>query len=136
MNRALRDPSVHGTGAFRSAQDSLRDRDLLSNREREVLQCVARGLTDMETGQLLCISAKTVEKHVASARIKLDASTRMGAVLAAIRLNIIAWPEHDEIYEQEATRETLAVHRFAAHPRRPVRSPARPSSRLPHRSRT
>ncbi len=44
--------------------------DLLSDREREVLQLIARGYTYREVGDELFISIKTVESHVSSVSAK------------------------------------------------------------------
>jgi DNA-binding NarL/FixJ family response regulator len=50
--------------------------DLLSDREREVLQLIARGYTYREVGEELFISIKTVESHVSSVLRKLQLSNR------------------------------------------------------------
>ena len=62
---------------------------LLSQREVEVLQMFADGLSTIETGQRLFISAKTVKNHLASIYEKLDARDRTQAVLTAVRMGII-----------------------------------------------
>lgn len=46
--------------------------DLLTPREREVLQLIAEGHTNSAIAELLTISVKTVEKHRASLMSKLD----------------------------------------------------------------
>ncbi len=50
--------------------------DLLTKREREVLQHIARGYTYREIGEQLYISPKTVENHVSSVLRKLQLSNR------------------------------------------------------------
>lgn len=50
--------------------------DLLSEREREVLQLIARGYTYREVGEELFISIKTVESHVSAVLRKLQLSNR------------------------------------------------------------
>lgn len=50
--------------------------DLLSEREREVLQFIARGYTYREIGESLFISIKTVESHVSAVLRKLQLSNR------------------------------------------------------------
>ncbi|MGH8927507.1 MAG: response regulator [Acidimicrobiia bacterium] len=50
--------------------------DLLSDREREVLQLIARGYTYREVASELEISIKTVESHVSSVLRKLQLSNR------------------------------------------------------------
>jgi DNA-binding NarL/FixJ family response regulator len=50
--------------------------DLLTDREREVLQLIARGYTYREIGEELFISVKTVETHVSNVLRKLQLSNR------------------------------------------------------------
>lgn len=50
--------------------------DQLTEREREVLQLIARGYTYREVGEELFISVKTVETHVSSVLRKLQLSNR------------------------------------------------------------
>ncbi len=50
--------------------------DQLTDREREVLQHIARGYTYKEIGERLFISVKTVETHVSSVLRKLQLSNR------------------------------------------------------------
>ena len=50
--------------------------DLLTAREREVLQHIARGYLYKEIGARLHISAKTVEAHVSAVLRKLQLSNR------------------------------------------------------------
>ena len=50
--------------------------DLLSSREREVMQLLARGYTYREIGSRLFISVKTVESHASNVLRKLQLSSR------------------------------------------------------------
>ncbi|HEY5685966.1 MAG TPA: response regulator transcription factor [Acidimicrobiia bacterium] len=50
--------------------------DQLTEREREVLQLIARGYTYREAGEELFISVKTIESHVSSVLRKLQLSNR------------------------------------------------------------
>jgi DNA-binding NarL/FixJ family response regulator len=59
--------------------------DGLSNREREVLRCVARGLSYREVGEELFIAAKTVENHTRNIMAKLHLSRRNELIRWAIR---------------------------------------------------
>jgi pimeloyl-ACP methyl ester carboxylesterase/DNA-binding CsgD family transcriptional regulator len=65
------------------------DLDLLSERERQVLALVARGLTDREIAEQLVISRHTVHRHVANVRHKLGSTSRSAAVAEAARLGLI-----------------------------------------------
>ncbi|HKV22930.1 MAG TPA: alpha/beta fold hydrolase [Mycobacterium sp.] len=62
---------------------------LLSRREREVLACIARGLTDREIAEQLVLSSHTVHRHVANIRRKLGRNSRSAAVAEAARLGLI-----------------------------------------------
>jgi pimeloyl-ACP methyl ester carboxylesterase/DNA-binding CsgD family transcriptional regulator len=62
---------------------------LLSAREREVLELVARGLTDQEISEQLVISRHTVHRHVANVRRKLGSVSRSAAVAEAARLGML-----------------------------------------------
>jgi len=53
----------------------------LSNRESEVLMLVALGKTNEEIGEVLGISKKTAQHHVASAYRKIGVSNRVGAAV-------------------------------------------------------
>lgn len=62
---------------------------LLSNRERGVLACVARGLSDREIAEQLTLSPHTVHRHVANIRRKLGSPSRTAAVADATRLGLL-----------------------------------------------
>ena len=62
---------------------------LLSDREREILACVARGLGDREIAEQLVLSPHTVHRHVANIRRKLGGTTRTAAVAEASRLGLL-----------------------------------------------
>jgi DNA-binding CsgD family transcriptional regulator len=59
-------------------------------REQQVLTWIAAGKSDWEIGQILNISAKTVNFHVEKAKRKFGVATRIQAVVAAIRRGMIA----------------------------------------------
>jgi len=61
----------------------------LTPREVEVLQFVAKGLTNKEIGSILFISDKTARNHVISLMAKLDAKDRTEAVTIGIRRGLI-----------------------------------------------
>ena len=61
----------------------------LSDREREILACVARGLSDREIAEQLVLSPHTVHRHVANIRRKLGRTSRTAAVAEAARLGLL-----------------------------------------------
>ena len=61
----------------------------LTDREREVLQHIARGYTYRETGETLFISIKTVESHVSSVLRKLQLTNRNELTRWAAERNLI-----------------------------------------------
>jgi DNA-binding CsgD family transcriptional regulator len=69
--------------------DSPRRRSLLSHREREVLEWIARGKSTWEISSILDISEKGVEFHAENAKRKLHVFNRTHAVVKAIMLGII-----------------------------------------------
>ena len=62
---------------------------LLSQREREILACVAGGLGDREIAEQLALSPHTVHRHVANIRRKLGRTSRTAAVAEAARLGLL-----------------------------------------------
>jgi len=56
----------------------------LSEREREVLQCIARGLSSKQCAQELGIAPRTVERHVENLRNKLHARNKPHLVAKAL----------------------------------------------------
>jgi DNA-binding NarL/FixJ family response regulator len=75
----------------RLQQRGLEDRyDLLSNREREILQMIAEGRANKEVANLLDISLTTVETHRAHILQKLDIHSVPELILYAVRKGIIS----------------------------------------------
>ena len=62
------------------------DEVLLTARERDVLSWVARGKTNAEIAQLLCLAPSTVRKHLEHVYAKLGVNTRTAAVARFLRL--------------------------------------------------
>ncbi len=64
----------------------------LTPRETEVLRCIARGLSNPETGRELFISEATVKSHVMRIFEKLSVKDRTAAVTVAIARGILPEP--------------------------------------------
>jgi DNA-binding NarL/FixJ family response regulator len=62
---------------------------LLTKRERQVFDLLAQGLTGEEIALRLTISSETVRTHIRNAMEKLDARTRTGAVVQALKTHEI-----------------------------------------------
>ena len=56
----------------------------LSEREREVLNCIARGMSSKQSAQELGIAPRTVERHVENLRNKLHAKNKPHLVAKAL----------------------------------------------------
>lgn len=65
----------------------------LTEREREILQLAASGLTNKAIGGKLSISDRTVQGHLASIYGRLEVSSRTEAVTKALQLGYIQLPE-------------------------------------------
>lgn len=63
--------------------------DLLTPREREVLQLIAEGHTNQSAAHTLGISVKTVEKHRASVMTKLNVTDLPSLIRKALRHHLI-----------------------------------------------
>src|SRR5207244_2022958 len=59
--------------------------DSLTQREREILQLLADGMSNADVAQRLFISQETVKSHVRHILVKLEADTRTQAVAIALR---------------------------------------------------
>lgn len=62
----------------------------LTNREREVLRLVARGLSNKEVASELGVSPRTVQAHTIASYDKLGVRTRAGAAIRATELGLFA----------------------------------------------
>ena len=63
--------------------------EVLSQRELEVLQAVAAGGTNADVGDQLCISPRTVKKHLENIYGKLDVHGRVEAIHRARKLGLL-----------------------------------------------
>ena len=77
---------------FQSVQSkgALDEKDLLKPLECDVLQMVARGLTNQETGDVLQIDRRTVRTHLSNIYQKLGTNSRTQAVTIALRKGLIS----------------------------------------------
>ncbi|MGC1374950.1 MAG: response regulator transcription factor [Anaerolineales bacterium] len=66
-----------------------RSRGLLSDREVEVLGCLARGQTTSQIAAVLFISENTVKTHIRHILEKMEVSNRAEAVARAVQMDLI-----------------------------------------------
>jgi TolB-like protein len=97
--RAVTPPPTDKTGAALQQLDVV-----LSPRQLEVLQLVARGLTNPEIGQVLGISSETVRTHVAAVLTRLEVSNRTEAATAYLE-----WSATTEQLDRLLKRPAIAV---------------------------
>ena len=72
-----------------SEQGVKRDKPLLSDREKEIVQHVAQGFRNREIGEKLFISEQTVKNHLHNIFDKLGVSDRLELALYAIHHRLI-----------------------------------------------
>ena len=63
----------------------------LTAREKEIFEMLVRKLDTSEIADKLRISEKTVRNHISNVIQKLDANSRVGAVLELIKLNELSF---------------------------------------------
>ena len=64
-------------------------RELLTPRERDILNLMVRGRTNQEIAEEMVISINTAKAHVSNILNKLEVKDRVQAVVKAIRCNIL-----------------------------------------------
>ena len=86
--RLTRPKIVHSSDPFQLDEANLRTLGI-SKREYEVLELIARGLSNQEIADRLFVSTSTVKTHVSNVLAKLDARRRTQAIQRAKELRII-----------------------------------------------
>ena len=69
--------------------------ETLTDRETDVLRILARGLSNTEIAEELCITEATVKTHVSSILAKLDLPSRTRAALYALKIGLVALDDVD-----------------------------------------
>lgn len=70
-------------------EDHTQPRPRLTKREAQCLQCLIKGLNARETGELLYISHRTVEKHIASVKEKFNCTKKIDLIRIIIEGNYL-----------------------------------------------
>lgn len=74
----------------------------LTDRELQVIELLAQGLTNVEIGERLFIETGTVRTHVSNILNKLHLANRTQAALYAVREGLAPlWPEVDDVSTEE-----------------------------------
>jgi DNA-binding NarL/FixJ family response regulator len=85
------DPRI-ATELARESLTAQREPRSLTNREQDVLALLARGCSNRKIAQQLFLSETTVKGYVTDILQKLDASSRLEAVVHAYELGLVAHP--------------------------------------------
>jgi DNA-binding NarL/FixJ family response regulator len=86
------DPRLNAVFLRRSTTERV---SVLSPREREVLDLLSRGMNGEQAAATLFLSPETIRTHVRNAMEKLDAHTRVHAVVIALRQGVIGETDTD-----------------------------------------
>lgn len=65
------------------------EQDLLTDRERDVLECLAEGMTTAEAAEALVVSQNTIKTHVRHILKKLKVSNRAEAVKVGVKKGLL-----------------------------------------------
>jgi DNA-binding NarL/FixJ family response regulator len=80
----------------RAAHRTPSELDALTEREREVLELLAHGMTNKEIAEALVITTNTVKRHLKAIFGKLNVHTRSAAAAKAVSAGVpTEWPEPD-----------------------------------------
>lgn len=83
-------------------EDSKIGYELLTSREREVLQLIAEGYSNQRIAQELYISVKTVEAHKAHIMSKLHARNRTDLIRYALRKGLVGLDAPPDVRDEES----------------------------------
>lgn len=79
-------------GLNQSEIEPVKTKDTLTEREKEVLNCLVQGMSNKEIAQDLFISDKTVKIHVSNIFKKLDVKSRSQVVIYAVQNQLVPLP--------------------------------------------
>lgn len=83
----------------------------LTRREVQVLRLVAKGMTNRDVGEALCISENTVKNHVRNILEKLHLHSRVEAVMYAVRKHLLDPHAVDQADSVERSGDSSAALR-------------------------
>lgn len=88
--------------------------DLLTERQRDVLVCMAQGMTNTEIAKDLYLSQRSVERDIACARKAFNAESREVLLLLAYHFGVIK-EEHLTVHVERLRDEARLVCRSGSH---------------------
>lgn len=74
-----------GEATSHRIRNSVRQKPLLTRREKQVLESIANGNTATRASKILGVSAATVQTHLRNAQLKLQTANSLHTVVEAIR---------------------------------------------------
>lgn len=89
LSPAISEPVLANLLSLQTNENSAQPADVLTPREREVLQLIAEGHTNSAIAEIMNISIKTVEKHRSNVMAKLNVNDLAGLIRTAIKQNLI-----------------------------------------------
>ena len=93
LSPAVSEPIVAGFLTSQDEAEAFGRLERLTSREREVLQLVAEGYTNVDIAEMLAVAVKTVEKHRFNLMTKLEAHNLAELIRVAIKQRLV-FPEH------------------------------------------
>ncbi|MBW9234251.1 response regulator transcription factor [Leptospira santarosai] len=75
-----------------SEPEPIKPKDTLTEREKEVLNCLVQGMSNKEIAKVLFITDKTVKIHVSNIFKKLDVKSRSQVVIYAVQNQLVPLP--------------------------------------------
>ena len=81
------------------ASKTVLDEDFLTEREKEVLELICKQYSSTEIGEMLSLSARTVDGHRNNLLLKTNSKNMAGLVIFAIQNKIIALEDSSDNIE-------------------------------------
>ena len=89
LNLKIRAGVINAYLQSRENTPTVRGYDLLTEREQQVFRMVVEGKTSKEIADILCLSAKTIEKHRGRITRKLGIHGRLELLKYAIKIGVV-----------------------------------------------